>query len=113
VLTKPCTTIGRLRQNDIRLDDASVSGKHAMVVAEDGVFVVIDQRSTNGTYLNGKKCVGESLRNGDVIQIGHFELVFQAPDPLLSVKPPGTQVLSPEAANALFVKLGGHRGSKR
>ena len=79
VLTKSCTTIGRLPRNDIQLDDGAVSGKHAMLVAENGVFLLIDQNSTNGTYLNGKKCAGESLRHGDLIKIGRFELTFVAP----------------------------------
>ena len=112
VLTKPHTTIGRLPENDIQLDDGTVSGKHAMLVAEAGVFLVIDQHSTNGTYVNGEKCAGESLRDGDVIQIGRYELVFVAPRPARAQKAPGTEVLSPEAARALFAKIGGRRGKK-
>jgi pSer/pThr/pTyr-binding forkhead associated (FHA) protein len=109
-LTNPQTTIGRLPDNDIQLDDAAVSGKHAIVVAEGGVYLVIDQHSTNGTYLNGERCKGEPLQNGDVIQIGRFELVFAAPRPAPSRKAPKTEVLSPEAAQAMFAKLGGRRG---
>jgi pSer/pThr/pTyr-binding forkhead associated (FHA) protein len=112
VLTKTCTTIGRLPQNDIQLDDGAVSGKHAMLVAEEGVFLIIDQHSTNGTYLNGNKCVGESLRHGDVIRIGRFELVFAAPGPGVAPKSQGTEILSPEAASAMFAKVGGRRGKK-
>jgi pSer/pThr/pTyr-binding forkhead associated (FHA) protein len=114
VLTKACTTIGRLAQNDIQLDDGTVSGKHAMVVAEDGVCLIIDQHSTNGTYLNGKKCVGESLRHGDVIQVGRFELVFDAPGtgPGPRPKSQGTEILGPEAARAMFAKVAGRRGKK-
>ena len=112
VLTKPHTTIGRLPENDIQLDDGTVSGKHAMLVAEAGVFLVIDQHSTNGTYVNGEKCTGESLRDGDVIQIGRYELDFVAPRPARAAKAPGTEVLSPEAARALFAKIGGRRGKK-
>jgi pSer/pThr/pTyr-binding forkhead associated (FHA) protein len=111
-LTKPCTTIGRLRENDIQLDDGAVSGKHAMVVAEAGVFLVIDQHSTNGTYVNGERCRGESLRPGDVIQIGRYEIAFVAPSPLLTQRPPGTEVLSPEAAREIFAKLAGRREKK-
>jgi pSer/pThr/pTyr-binding forkhead associated (FHA) protein len=113
VLTKPHTTIGRLPENDVQLDDGAVSGKHALLVAETGVFLILDQRSTNGTFLNGKKCSGEALRNGDVIQIGRFELVFSAPGPVITQKPPGTEVLSPEAAAAIFAKVGGRRGKNK
>jgi pSer/pThr/pTyr-binding forkhead associated (FHA) protein len=110
-LTKACTTIGRLPNNDIHLDDGAVSGKHAMLVAEAGVFLIIDQHSTNGTYLNGEKCEGESLRDGDVIQIGRYDLVFVAPGSGAATNPPGTEILSPEAARAMFARVGG-RGER-
>jgi pSer/pThr/pTyr-binding forkhead associated (FHA) protein len=110
LLTKPHTTIGRLRQNDIQLDDGAVSGKHALLVAEAGVFLIVDQNSSNGTYLNGEKCAGEKLQDGDVIQIGRYELVFLAPRPVLAMKPPGTEILTPEAARAMFAKIGSRRG---
>ena len=113
VLTKPQTTIGRLPENDVQLDDGAVSGKHAMVVAEAGVFLIVDQRSTNGTYLNGEKCAGDSLHDGDVIQIGRYELVFVAPRPTRAQKAPRTEILSPEAARAMFAKVGGRRGRIR
>ncbi len=113
VLTKPHTTIGRLPQNDIQLDDGAVSGKHAMLVAEAGLFLIVDQRSTNGTYLNGERCAGEALKDGDVIQIGRYELVFVAPSPARAGHPPKTEVLSPEAARAMFAKVGGRRGRNR
>jgi pSer/pThr/pTyr-binding forkhead associated (FHA) protein len=113
VLTKPQTTIGRLRENDIQLDDGAVSGKHALLVAEKGLFLVVDQNSTNGTYLNGEKCAGDKLQDGDIIQIGRYELVFHAPRPVLALRPPGTEILSPEAARAMFAKVGGRRGRNR
>ena len=109
-LTKTQTTIGRLRQNDIQLDDRAVSGKHALLVAEAGVFLIVDQNSSNGTYLNGAKCAGEKLQDGDIIQIGRYELVFRAPRPVVAMKPPGTEILDPEAARAMFAKIGGRRG---
>ncbi|MBN2574528.1 MAG: FHA domain-containing protein [Deltaproteobacteria bacterium] len=112
-LVKPCTSIGRLPENDVQLDDGAVSGKHAMVVAEAGVYLIIDQHSTNGTYLNGERCVGESLRHGDVIQIGRYELVFVASGPEFAQHPPGTEVLSPEAARAIFAKVGGRRRNQK
>jgi pSer/pThr/pTyr-binding forkhead associated (FHA) protein len=112
VLSKPKTTIGRLPQSDIQLDDGAVSGTHALLVAEAGVFLIIDQKSTNGTYLNGEKCAGDSLQDGDVIQIGRYELVFVASPPAPAQNPPKTEVLSPEAARAMFAKVGGRRGHR-
>jgi len=74
--------------------------------------LVVDQHSTNGTYVNGERCAGESLQDGDVVQIGRYELVFVAPRPALAEKPPGTEILSPEAARAMFAKVGGRRRGK-
>ena len=42
-------TIGRLGDNDVHLDDGSVSSHHAEVVARDGAAVLVDKDSTNGT----------------------------------------------------------------
>jgi pSer/pThr/pTyr-binding forkhead associated (FHA) protein len=105
VLTKPRTTIGRLAENDIQLDDGTVSSSHAIVVAEAGVFIVIDQRSTNGTCVNGQRCRGESLRDGDVIQIGRYELTFVEPRGAARPRAPKTEVLSNLAAVALLAKV--------
>jgi pSer/pThr/pTyr-binding forkhead associated (FHA) protein len=110
-LTKPQTTIGRLAVSDIQLDDGSVSGRHAMLVAEAGVFLIIDQHSTNGTYVNGQRCTGESLKDGDVIQLGRYELVLVVPHPAGVLPVPKTEILSAEAARAMLGKLG-PRGGK-
>jgi pSer/pThr/pTyr-binding forkhead associated (FHA) protein len=110
-LTKPQTTIGRLADNDIQLDDGAVSSRHAMLVAEAGVFLIIDQHSTNGTYLNGQRCTGESLKDGDIIQIGRYELALVAPHPARLLPAPKTEILSAEAARAMLGKLD-RRGGK-
>jgi pSer/pThr/pTyr-binding forkhead associated (FHA) protein len=111
VLAKSQTTIGRLPTNDIQLEDGAVSSKHALLVAEAGGFVIVDQKSTNGTYLNGERCTRGILHDGDVIQIGRFGLVFVAPRTGTGPRP-GTEILSPEAARALFAKVGGPRGDR-
>lgn len=112
VLAKSQTTIGRLASNDIRLEDGAVSSKHALLVAEAGVFEIVDQKSTNGTYLNGERCGRGLLHDGDVIRIGRHELVFVAP-PSGTGPRPGTEILSPEAARALFAKVNrGPRGGR-
>ena len=71
------TKIGRGQDNDIVLDMDNVSRFHAVVEgAEDG-FVVRDNNSTNGTYVNGKEVVGKRrLDNGDLIKIGGAILKF-------------------------------------
>ncbi|MFM7374131.1 MAG: FHA domain-containing protein, partial [Chthoniobacterales bacterium] len=52
-------TVGRLGDNDVHLDDGSVSGHHAELAVRDGGAVLVDKDSTNGTFLNGEQVTGE------------------------------------------------------
>lgn len=73
-------TVGRLGDNDVHLDDGSVSSHHAEIVARDGSAFLIDKDSTNGTYLNGEQVTGEHLLNeGDEIYFGSVRSVFMEP----------------------------------
>ena len=73
-------TVGRLGDNDVHLDDGSVSSHHAEIVIRDGSAVLIDKESTNGTYLNGEQVTGEHpLNEGDEIYFGGVRSVFMAP----------------------------------
>ncbi|MCA9602541.1 MAG: FHA domain-containing protein, partial [Myxococcales bacterium] len=49
---KPEVTVGRVQGNDIILPKGNVSKRHARVVLKDGRFIVVDLKSTNGTYVN-------------------------------------------------------------
>jgi pSer/pThr/pTyr-binding forkhead associated (FHA) protein len=69
-------SIGRGPKNDIRLPDSAVSARHARLVQEDEVFL-IDEQSTNGTRLNGKRIERHPLRHGDLMQIGRYQLKFE------------------------------------
>ena len=75
-------TIGRLVDNDVTLDDGSVSGRHAEVDLGGDVAVLRDLGSTNGTFLNGEQVTGEAaLREGDEIYFGGVRSVFMEPAP--------------------------------
>ena len=52
---KPEVTIGRVQGNDIVLPKGNVSKRHARIVLKDGKFIIVDLKSTNGTYVNGRK----------------------------------------------------------
>jgi predicted component of type VI protein secretion system len=69
-------TIGRLPDNTIPLDNLAVSGHHARIVEESGQYVLYDESSTNGTYVNGQKVARATLVNGDSIHVGRHVLTF-------------------------------------
>ncbi len=74
-------TIGRVPGNDIVLPGNNVSKRHSRVVRQDGRFFVVDLKSTNGTYLNGRRIMTPSpLRAGDKIFVGSFVLVLESAD---------------------------------
>jgi hypothetical protein len=73
----PCA-IGRALDNDVVLDDRSVSRYHAQIRAERGGLIVVDLQSTNGTFLNGRRVAGEArLKDGDSLTIGRAPLRLQ------------------------------------
>ena len=70
------TTIGRSPDCGIFLDDVTVSRKHAVVAERDGAFLVEDQGSLNGTFVNRKRVESAQLEDGDELQIGKYRLTF-------------------------------------
>src|SRR5690554_7830081 len=75
-MTKERYTIGRLPDNDIRIDNAAVSGHHSLIINILNDSFLEDLNSTNGTYVNGKLIKKHALQHGDVITIGHHQLRF-------------------------------------
>src|SRR5262244_2724259 len=70
--------IGKGPQNDIILSDASVSGVHAMISFEDGVYKIRDLGSRNGTLLNDERITEpRAIQHGDLIKMGHCALTFR------------------------------------
>jgi len=69
--------IGRAVASDIVLADASVSRRHAYIALEGEKYVIHDLGSCNGIYVNGRRVAARTLRDGDVLHIGHVELVFR------------------------------------
>lgn len=76
-LSKAVTSIGRSKECDVTLDDASVSRRHAEVHVEDGGVWILDLGSTNGTEVNGARARRTQLEHGDRILIGQTELRFE------------------------------------
>jgi pSer/pThr/pTyr-binding forkhead associated (FHA) protein len=75
-MSKERYTVGRLPDNDIRIDNAAVSGHHALVINILNDSFLEDLNSTNGTYVNGKLIKKHALQHGDVVTVGHHQLRF-------------------------------------
>jgi pSer/pThr/pTyr-binding forkhead associated (FHA) protein len=73
------TTIGRHPDADIFLDDVTVSRNHAVVQREESRYVLLDEGSLNGTFVNRRRSEKAALADGDEIQIGKYKLTFIVP----------------------------------
>lgn len=70
--------IGRSDENDIVLNDPSVSRTHAVVEIAAGRVRMRDLDSTNGTFINGRRIRAAALRDGDDVRMGNTRLRFEA-----------------------------------
>lgn len=75
-MNKERYTIGRLPDNDIRIDNPAVSGHHSLIINILNDSFLEDLNSTNGTYVNGKLIKKHALQHGDVVTVGHHQLRF-------------------------------------
>lgn len=70
-------TIGRNPDSDLPLQSPNVSWSHARIDAQESQQMLVDLKSTNGTFVNGQRITQpHALQKHDVIQIGSFRLVF-------------------------------------
>jgi pilus assembly protein CpaF len=75
---EPEVTIGRVPGNDVVLPKGNVSKRHSRIVLKDNRFIVVDLKSTNGTYVNGRKITSPLVvKEGDKIYIGDFVLTLE------------------------------------
>ena len=78
VLPGAIKTIGRARRADFVLDTVMVSRLHCRLTArEDGTLEVLDLKSTNGTFVNGRRIYSGTLSPGDRLKIGRIELAVE------------------------------------
>ena len=86
-LTADSFSIGRKPENDLPIDDHTVSSRHAKIVRVQSVYFLEDLKSTNGTAVNGKPVERAQLHDADVITIGQHRIIFQdnAPSAATSV----------------------------
>ncbi|NOZ12940.1 MAG: FHA domain-containing protein [Acidobacteria bacterium] len=77
-LDKDFATMGRSKDNEIHIDDLSVSRKHAVLEREGNQFYITDLNSSNGTYVNSKKITEKTaVRPEDVIIVGRVHFSFR------------------------------------
>ncbi|MFH8252487.1 FHA domain-containing protein [Microbacterium sp. B2969] len=76
LLDTDVTTVGRHPEADIFFDDVTVSRRHAEITRDSSSFEIVDQRSLNGTYVNGERVDRARLDNGSEVRIGKFRLNF-------------------------------------
>jgi hypothetical protein len=70
------THVGRGLAAELRLDEASVSRRHAILVHNRAGARILDDRSSNGTYVNGRRIEQADLTNGDVLVMGRVVLRY-------------------------------------
>jgi pSer/pThr/pTyr-binding forkhead associated (FHA) protein len=95
VVKTPVANIGRADYNDVVIPDESVSTTHAKLQRREGVWVLVDLDSTNGTFVDGERVQGEApLAPGATVRFGEVSLVFEPTDDAAGVvKGGGTRML--------------------
>ncbi|MDF2460121.1 MAG: hypothetical protein K0S79_2537 [Nitrospira sp.] len=76
-LQRDCFTIGRKPDNDLLIEDHTVSSHHARITRVQSVYFLEDLKSTNGTTVNGQAVERAQLHDADVIAIGQHRIIFQ------------------------------------
>jgi hypothetical protein len=76
-LTRDTYTVGRHRNNDIVISDPKVSSFHARLDRSADGFTVVDLKSRNGSFINGKRVETGLLKNGDELKMGPAKLVYR------------------------------------
>ena len=75
----PIVNVGRAEYNDVVVPDSSVSSAHAKIQLREGIWVVVDLDSTNGTFVDEDRVSGEApIAPGAVIRFGEVGVVFES-----------------------------------
>ena len=99
-------TVGRIEDNAIQLEHASVSGHHAVLTLDEQDYVLKDLDSTNGSRVNGEKITSQKLRRNDMVRLGNIELLYDSEH-----APPGRPMPSlSERVNLAECTTKGHPG---
>jgi hypothetical protein len=91
-LTGPELTVGRVADNKLQIEHASISGHHAVLKLDSLDYVIKDLDSTNGTRINGERVSQQKLRRNDILRLGNIELLYDSEH-----APPGQPMPQPSA----------------
>jgi len=105
LITQPEMEIGKASHNQIVLTHPTVSNTHAVILARNGGYTIVDLGSSNGTYVNGERLGDQAhtLQHGDKIQIAEVALTFRNPAETTESK---TARLSPELLEEIRRRAG-------
>jgi pSer/pThr/pTyr-binding forkhead associated (FHA) protein len=92
----PIVNIGRAEYNDLVIPDDSVSSQHAKLTRREGVWVLTDLGSTNGTLVDGERIGADTaIAPGAYVRFGDVQLVFEPTDDEAGINAPqGTRAIS-------------------
>src|SRR5512143_3333470 len=79
--------IGSMEDNDVVLGDDTVSRYHCRITQEDNGYVLLDQRSTNGTFINKVRIREAFLKPGSIVSVGQSQLRFNAREEEVEIVP--------------------------
>ena len=68
--------LGRGFAAEIQIDDPTLSRRHAIIVHESGRTTVLDDRSANGTFVNGEQVTRQELKHGDKVTFGRITMRY-------------------------------------
>jgi pilus assembly protein CpaF len=103
VFDKHEINVGRVQGNDLMLPKGNVSKRHARLLFRDGRIIVTDLKSTNGTYVNGRKIAQATIvREGDKIYVGDFVLRIEMSGATMSPRQAGSGPLTSTAQSPSF-----------
>lgn len=100
------TTIGRLPDNTVVIDNPAVSAHHARIFVDGADYILEDLHSKNGTYVNEKHVILGALHDGDVVLVGKHRLVF---DVMANAEPAGKARRVPTLGKTAYLNTKKHR----
>jgi pSer/pThr/pTyr-binding forkhead associated (FHA) protein len=102
ILDHGAITLGRTADNDVQMDDDTVSAHHAKIVTMLTASHVEDLGSTNGTFVNGRRVIKHTLHSGDIITAGGYQIVFYSDHGAPKKAPEKTVMMSSARLKAMI-----------